>query len=209
MDHTDGSGAPRALPPPSSPGRMRGGARAGFTLTEMMVVLVLVGIGLAMATPRINLTAHRTESAVQGLASTLMAAQRAAVARQHDVVVAFETAQQRVRIHFDTDNDGVMDAGEPVRREPLGNTVIFGRAAGAPTLAQLGNGAVSFAGEQGNVPAVTFSRGGDASEEGGAYLTTATGTNPTAYTTRAVVVDRATGRASVFRYTASGWQRRF
>jgi prepilin-type N-terminal cleavage/methylation domain-containing protein len=203
---------PGAAPAGPSTRRSRRAApqgRGGFSLTEVMAVLVIVGIGLAMATPRINLTAHRTESAVQGLASTLMAAQRAAVARQHDVVVAFETDQQRIRIHFDIDNDGIMDGGETIRREPLGNTVVFGRGPGAAQLAQLGAGSVSFAGRQNGVPAVTFGRGGDASEEGGAYLTTATGTNPTAYTSRAVVVDRATGRAAVFRYTQSGWQRRF
>jgi type II secretory pathway pseudopilin PulG len=174
----------------------------------MLAVLVIVGIGLAMATPRINLTAHRSETAVQSVASTLMAAQRAAVARQHDVVVAFETGTRQVRIHLDADNDGAIDAGESVRREPLGNTVIFGRS-GAPALSQLGAAAVSFAGRQGGIPAVTFGRGGNASEEGGAYVTTAAETDPTAYTTRAVVVDRATGRAAVFRYTSSGWQRRF
>jgi prepilin-type N-terminal cleavage/methylation domain-containing protein len=182
---------------------------AGFTLTEIMLVLLIMGIGLAMAAPRINLTSYRAESAIQGLASTMMAAQRAAVARQHDVVVAFETAQNRVRIHFDQDNDGVMDAGEPVRREVLGNTVIFGRTSGTPTLAQLGTANVSFTEQQGGVPAVTFSRGGNASAEGGAYLTTAAGTSPKTFTSRALVVDRATGRTSVFRYTSSGWQRRF
>jgi prepilin-type N-terminal cleavage/methylation domain-containing protein len=189
------------------PGASRRG-RAGFSLAELMAVLVIVGLGLALAVPRVDLTAHRSESAVQSLASTLMAAQRAAVARQHDVVVAFELATWRVRIHMDADNDGAIDAGEPVRREALGNAVIFGRGP-APALPQLGAAAVSFAGRQDGMPAVTFSRGGNASEEGGAYLTTGEGTSPTEYTARAVVVDRATGRAAVFRYTASGWQRRF
>jgi prepilin-type N-terminal cleavage/methylation domain-containing protein len=201
----------RTHDPGAPPGRFPAplAGRDGFSLTEVLAVLVIVGIGLAMATPRINLTAHRSESAVQGLASTIMAAQRAAVSRQHDVVVAFETSQRRVRVHLDADNDGVMDAGETVRREPLGNTVIFGRAGGAAQLPQLGSAAVSFTGRQDGVPAVIFGRGGNASEEGGAYLTTSAETHPTAYTTRAVVVDRATGRASVFRFTQSGWQRRF
>ncbi len=43
----------------------------------------------------------------------------------------------------------------------------------------------------------------------GVSRTTGDGTRPTEYTARAVVVDRATGRAAVFRYTATGWQRRF
>lgn len=176
---------------------------------EMMVVLMIVGLGMAMVVPRINVTQQRAETAVQVVSSTLMTAQRAAVARQHDVIVAFETDQQRIRVHFDVDNDGVMDAGEAVRYEPLGKTVIFGRSGSAATLAQIGAGPVSFTGRQGGMPMVIFGRGGNASEEGGAYITTSSGSSPTAYTSRAVLVDRATGRTSIFRYTQSGWQRRF
>jgi prepilin-type N-terminal cleavage/methylation domain-containing protein len=204
MTGPNGTGARRSFRPTAERD-----ARAGFSLMEMMVVLMIVGLGMAMVVPRINVTQQRAESAVQSVASTLMVAQRAAVSRQHDVIVAFETDQQRVRIHFDIDNDGVMDAGEAVRREPLGNAVIFGRSGTAPTITQIGAGPVSFTGRQGGMPMVIFGRGGNASEEGGLYITTASGTSPTAYTSRAVLVDRATGRASVFRYTQSGWQRRF
>jgi prepilin-type N-terminal cleavage/methylation domain-containing protein len=181
--------------------------RAGFTLSEVLAVLVIIGIGMALALPRVDLTRHRTETAAHELATLLMAAQRAAVAGQHDVVVAFEQDAGRVRVHHDVDNDGTMDAGERVRRVPLPDLVVFGRS--APALAQLGNGPVSFTRLQSGARAVTFNRAGSASEEGGAYLTTVTRTAPPPTAARAVVVDRATARVVTFRYTGGGWERRF
>lgn len=194
-----------ALPHPPDVRRRRG--RAGFTMAEVLAVLVIIGIGTAMALPRVNLTQHRTETAVHQLATLLMAAQRAAVAGQHDVVVAFEQDMRRVRVHHDLDNDGVMDGNERVIRTPLPDLVIFGLS--SPTLAQLGSAPVSFSRRQGGYPAVTFNRAGSASEEGGAYLTTAAQTTPRPSTGRAVVVDRATARVATFRYGTAGWERRF
>jgi prepilin-type N-terminal cleavage/methylation domain-containing protein len=194
-------------PPVSGPGRSRPGPRAGFSLVEVMLVLVLMGILLALAAPRIDLSRTRTEAGVHALASELMSAQRAAVSGQHDVVVAFDQAQRRLRVHHDLDNDAVMDAGEPVRMRPLEGGAVFGRGS-AGTLAQLGGQPVSFTRTQGGLRAVTFNRAGSASEEGGAYLSALPASSPPASAARAVVVDRATGRAAVWRYTGSAWERR-
>ena len=204
-----GPAMPHATPPPDrGTPRPRPGPRAGYSVAELMVVVVIIGIALALGAPRLNLTPTRTEAAVQGVASTLMAAERAAVGGQHDVVVAFDEGRRRLRIHHDLDNDGAIDGGERVRMEPLGRGVVFGRG-GAGPLAQLGAGPVSFAGRQGGLPAVTFNRAGSASEEGGVYLTTPPATSPPATAARAVVVDRATARAATWRYTPSGWRRKF
>lgn len=195
-------------PPVYGPRHPPRGPRAGYSLVEVMLVLVLMGVLLALAAPRINLSRTRTEAGVQALASDLMAAQRAAVSGQHNVVVAFDQAQLRVRVHLDLDDDGVMDAGEPVQLKPLERGVVFGRG-GAGALAQLGAQPVSFTRTQGGLPAVTFNRAGSASEEGGAYLTTPPAGSPPPSSARAVVVDRATGRAVTWRYTGSAWERRF
>ena len=64
---------------------------------------------------------------MQAAGSTLMAAQRQAVQEQHNVVVAFDVAGSRIRIHSDTNNNLLMDGAETVRYEPLGESVRFGR----------------------------------------------------------------------------------
>ncbi|HEX7242449.1 MAG TPA: prepilin-type N-terminal cleavage/methylation domain-containing protein [Longimicrobiaceae bacterium] len=181
----------------------------GFTLAEVMTALVVVGIMVAIAAPRLDLTTFRVDGAMQAAGSTLLAAQRAAVVRQHDVVVAFQTDGGLIRVHEDADNDGLLDAGETVGFTELGEGVVFGRG-GAPAH-PVGAGPVTFARRQGGVPCVTFHRNGTASEEGGAYLTTQaaarTGSKPA--TARLVRVDRATGRASWFRYSGGRWEQGF
>lgn len=200
---------PHAPPPRArGPAGPRPGHRAGYSMVEVLLVLVLIGILVALGAPRMNLSHTRTESGVHALATALMAAQRAAVSGQHDVVVAFDRGQRRIRVHHDLDNDAVIDGNELVELKPLEPGVVFGRG-GAGPLAQLGSPDVSFTRTQGGLPAVTFNRAGSASEEGGAYLTTPATTAPPARSSRAVVVDRATGRAAVWRHTGSAWERRF
>ncbi|MBB4637556.1 pilus assembly FimT family protein [Longimicrobium terrae] len=181
--------------------------RAGVSMAEVLVVLTIIGIALSIGAPRVNLSPSRTEAAVQSVASTLMAAQRAAVVRQHNVVVAFDATQGLVRVHMDPNNNGTIDAGEQVTSEPLGRNMTYGRG-GAAVLTQLGTANVSFTARQGGLPAVTFNRGGSASEEGGAYLTSTVGV-AAQRPSRAVIVDRATGRTAVWKYVAPTWQRKF
>lgn len=173
-----------------------------------MAVLVLMGILVAIAQPRLDFAGYRSSGAMQFVGTTLLAAQRAAVTRQHNVVVAFDAATNTLRLHYDRDNDGVMDTGEEVRREPLGEGVVYGR--GTAAAAFVGNGPITFVHRQAGLPAVTFHRNGSANEEGGVYLTTrraVAGSFPR--DARLVVVDRATGRASWLAYTGSTWKREF
>lgn len=186
--------------PPRPPG-----SRAGFTVAEMLAVLVIMGIMAAIAVPRLDIAEVRTAGAVQVAGSTLLAAQRAAVTRQHDVVVAFDPTGRAIRLHYDRDNDGRADAGEEVRAEPLAEGVVFGR--GAAPAYFVGPDAVTFTRRAPDgLRVVTFHRSGSASEEGGVYLTTRRGRAADA---RVVVVDRATGRASWLAYTGSTWKREF
>lgn len=190
---------------------MRKSERA-FTLIELLIVLAMIGIVAAMAVPRLDFTRYRVDSAMQGIGTTMLVAQRLAVTRQHDVIVKFDLPGAALIVHEDADNDGVVVAGERVRRFPLGEHIVFGRG-GAPPGPIPGSGnEVTFTRRVGGMPAVVFHRNGSASEAGGFYLTSKRAVSSPGYETdaRGVEVERGTGRVSWYRYTSSGkWVRGF
>jgi prepilin-type N-terminal cleavage/methylation domain-containing protein len=181
--------------------------RAGVTMVEMLIVLVLIGILTMMAMPRLDATVFRMRAATQSLGSALLAAQRTAVARQHDVVITFELAQNRIRIHQDANNDGVVDDGEGVRVVPLEDGAVFGRGH-APSY-QGHTGTISLT--NGASPALTFKRDGSASQEVVFYITStrAAAGEGRPSDSRVFIISRATGRTSWLQPRGSEWRREF
>lgn len=177
-------------------------------MAEILVVLSIIGIATAIAAPRLDSSGRQASGAAHMAGLALVAAQRAAVTRQHDVVVAVDAPNRALRIHHDADNDGLVDGAERVRVERLGEGAVFGRGA-APAWV-IGGSDVTFAGRQGGLPAVTFHRSGSASEEGGFYVTSARArAEGLAKHAHAVMVDRATGRPSWASYAGGQWKRDF
>lgn len=178
--------------------------RNGYTLIELLTVVTIIGILAAMATPVLDTSRLQAEAAAQSLGTTLLNAQRTAVSRQHAVVVAFDVANHRIRIHQDANNNGVIDSRETVTFHSLEPPVRFGR--GAAPARPIGANAVSFTRRQGDLAALTFYRNGSASEEGVFYLTARP---DRANHTRAIEIDRGTGRISWLRYRSNAWTRDF
>ena len=177
--------------------------RAGFSLMELMVVIVMAGILASMAVSRINVTKLKVNSEVRNMASTLTYAQRLAISLQSDVRVAFDVPNNRVRILEDQNNNGIADAGERVRVVALDNGVIFGRAS-APVIPGIGAGAVSFTRTLGGLPAAIFHRDGSSAEAGGFYITSARSVAASmAIETRAVDITRATSRVTRYSYASN------
>lgn len=190
----------------------RCGARAslaGFTLIEMLIVMVILGLVVAFAAPKIDMTRYRIESGMQGIGITMLAVERQAITQQHDVILLFDVPNNTIRIHDDANNNGVIDAGERVRGVSLGDGVVFGRAA-APAR-PMGPGPVTFTKVINGFPALVFHRDGSASEAGGFYLTSVRAATSGAHLedSRAIELERATGRASWYRYGAPVWRRAF
>lgn len=187
----------------------RARAIRGFSLIELMIVVVILGLVVVMAAPRIDVTRFRVNSAVQTLGTTVLSAQRQAVTQQHDIIVFFDSTFHRIRIHEDRNNDGTIDTGEHLRSVDLGDGIVFGRGP-APAMA-LGSGAIVIVKRIGGVPVLVFHRDGSASEVGGFYVTSsrAQRDNNRPTDARAVSVERATGRASWFRYGSNGWVKLF
>lgn len=186
--------------------------RKGVTIIELMIVLVILGVIVAFAGPKIDVMKYRIESSMQGIGLTFLAVERQAISQQHDIIVMFDQGKNALRIHEDANNNATVDAGERVRAVPLGDNVVFGRAS-ATAMTQIGSGAISFTKTINGYPAIVFHRDGSASAAGGFYLTSTRAATSTAFKkdSRAVWVDRATGRASWFRYneTSNIWVRAF
>ena len=181
----------------------------GFTIVEMAIVLVIIGLLTAMALPRIDLAHFQVDSAARGVATSLVAAQRLAVTKQHDVTIMFDVPNRSMRIHEDANNDGIINGGERVRGMPLGDGIGYGLA-GAPVRA-MGSGPVGFTQLRSALPSVTFHRNGSASEEGGFYVSSVKaitgGTRP--QDTRAIEIERSTGRVNLWKYAPPVWKRGF
>lgn len=183
--------------------------RSGVTLLELLLVLAIVSIMGLLVAPRMELVRYRMDGATRGGVTALIAAQRVAVKRQHDVVVAFDVTHDRLRIHEDADNDGEIDPGEDTRHIPLNEEVRFGLGT-APARAG-GAAPVNFTEQQGGLPAIRFIRNGSASEEGVFYLTSSRAEGQTGYAndTRAIEVERATGRVTWYQFESPSWKKAF
>jgi prepilin-type N-terminal cleavage/methylation domain-containing protein len=199
----------RTLGPADTPSPRAARGRAGYTLMELMTVLVVLGILGTVALPRLDLSQYRSDAALHSMGAIMLGAQRAAVMKQRQEVVAFDVAGRRVRVHDDLDNDGRVDAGEHLVWYPLETGVVFGRD-GAPAHS-IGPGPITFTRQQDGMPSVTFLRNGAAEQEGGVYLTTLrarqAGNRPR--DARLVIVARATGRPSWLSYQSGSWKTEF
>jgi prepilin-type N-terminal cleavage/methylation domain-containing protein len=184
--------------------------RRGVTLIELLVVFVILGMIVAFAAPKIDVTKFQVESSMQGMGMQLLAVERQSIAQQHDIIVMFDTAKQALRIHEDNNNNAAVDAGERVRSIPLGDKIVYGKGS-ATALAAIGAGPLSFTKVVQGYKAVVFHRDGSASEAAGFYLTSRRGAVYSSYAkdARAITLDRATGRASWSRYNGTTWVRAF
>ncbi|HEY9228250.1 MAG TPA: type II secretion system protein, partial [Gemmatimonadaceae bacterium] len=84
----------------------------GFTLAETLVALVMAALMITLALPRIDMSRYRADAIARIVRTTLQNASRTSITRQHDMIVAFDTLGDRIRITWDLNNDGVAGPNE-------------------------------------------------------------------------------------------------
>lgn len=181
------------------------GPRRGFSIIELTVVLIMVGLVAGFSVPRLNYEKFRAEAAMRTMRSILQGAQRNAIMRQTNVVVAFNTTSNNVEIIEDADNDCTYDTGERISRRPLEDGAKFG----IPTTPYPGT-SVSAPIHGANLctihgfRAIQFLRDGATSTDLDIYITSSRGT-PTNF--RLIRVSQASGRTEAHRFDGSAWVR--
>lgn len=178
--------------------------RRGFTLLELVVVLIMIALIAGMAVPRLNYERYRVDAAMRGVRAVLQGAQRQAIMRQTNVVVAFNDVANVMEVIEDADNDCQYDNGERLTTRPLEEGTRFDIPAvsygAAVSAAVTGPNLCTIRG----LRAVQFLRDGASSSDADIYLTSGRGTQTDF---RLVRVTMASGRADAFRFNGTTWVR--
>lgn len=171
----------------------------GFTLIEMLIVIVMISILAALAFPRLDFMRYRVNADARNVTMTLAYAQRLAVSLQHNVQVTFDPINRQMRTLEDKNDDGTYTSDERIRGFSLSDGVVFDQN-GAPNLPAPAAANV--------VTSITFWRDGSANTAGAIFLNTtrgiARGDNEDA---RGLDIARSTGRTTWYTYTGGSWRR--
>jgi prepilin-type N-terminal cleavage/methylation domain-containing protein len=175
--------------------------RPAFTLIELMVVVVIAGVMLKIALPRVDMTRIKADAVAGIVRTTLQYAERQAVTRQHDVIISFDTTGQRIRTLWDANNNGVADGTEHMFWRGLDQGVLFTDVSTLGVSGDVIHQPVSGSSiaTVGGLPTITFHRDGSVSSDVEIYIKVAAH-GPPWY--RAVTVTQATGRISWYRLNA-------
>lgn len=178
--------------------------RPGFTLVELVFVVVIIGMVTAFALPRLDLGSYRADAATQAAGAVLRTAQRAALTRQYDVLVSADVSGRRIRLLYDANDDGLQSSGERATWRSLPDNAWF---AGPPAGGLTGGATGSLVGPGvrtvDRMPTLVFHRDGSTSGDAEMYLAARVGGH-TAW--RALQVTQATGRVDWYRYRTT-WVR--
>ncbi|HEY7237114.1 MAG TPA: prepilin-type N-terminal cleavage/methylation domain-containing protein [Gemmatimonadaceae bacterium] len=184
--------------------RLLRATRSGFTVIELIVVMVVVSIVMALALPRVDITRYRADGRVQIVRKAVQQAQRTSLVRQHDVIVSFDTTRQRMRVALDANNDGAITAGEIITWQALSDGGKFL----IPSIRVDGSSApsnpidASQLKSVSGMPSIVFHRDGSVSADVTIYFSSGLA-SPTEF--RAVRVLQGTGRTDWFRFNGTVW----
>jgi prepilin-type N-terminal cleavage/methylation domain-containing protein len=175
----------------------------GFTVIEMVMVVVMIGIVARFAIPMINYTHYRADAAGRLCRILLQEAQRNAITRQSNVIVSFDLVLNRYRIVQDYNNNDTINTTDLVSWRNLPEHAEFAKPPWSGAMGEEGN--IPTSGINGSqlqtvsgLLSIIFRRDGSSSSDLQLYVTTNAAV-PTEY--REVYVTESTGRPDLYRYT--------
>ncbi len=182
--------------------------RSGFSMVEMVIVLVMMAVVMRMALPRLNTGMYRADAAAQQVRSVFQTAQRTSLTGQHDVIVSFDTVKTELQIAEDANNDGQIQASEIKFWRPTGDGNSFSvPPSGSARRPCRRRSSVRSSRAWNSLPSVTFHRDGSTSSDVEVYVKNVF-KGRTDF--RLVTLTRATGRTDLYRMagtsTSAKWQ---
>jgi prepilin-type N-terminal cleavage/methylation domain-containing protein len=182
---------------------MRMSRRRGFSMIELTVTLIVVGIIMLMAVPKMDLAHMKSDAALRQLTAVFVQAQRTALKKQYNVIVSIDAPNARIRMVEDRNNSNTYDTGDRQLWVALDAGVKF-----VPTALALDgmSGTVTFLKPKtiDGFPSVIFRRNGAASSDGAMFITTKP-SDPGSL--RGLEITQSTGRSDPYKYTGSTWIR--
>jgi len=180
------------------------GNEKGITLIEIVTVLVIIAALSAVAVPNYSRWVEKYEvnAESQKLYLDLMLGRISAIKNNNNVLVTLDIANNRYRVHDDTNNDGVEDAGETVKVVDLLNSVQFGFF--GPSIMDMdGNTVSSSVSLASGGSVLAFDSKGEASASGSVYLIHGSDVGASNERLRGISVVQATGGVDLWNYSAS------
>lgn len=193
------SGARRSHPRSTAHNGAAQGTRLAFTMIETMIVLVIAGLMISLAIPRMDSSKFRADAVAEIVRTTLQDAQRQAITRQHDMIVSFDTSGEQIRVLWDADDNGQITTGERTTVRSLDVGVLFTDptvkgVSGTPIVKPISGSTLSTLG---GLPSFTFHRDGSVSTDAEIYVSIAARGPSKIY--RAITLVQATGRVDWYR----------
>jgi prepilin-type N-terminal cleavage/methylation domain-containing protein len=193
------SSSRRSRPRPTGPYAAAKRTRPAFTMIETMIVLVIAGLMISLAIPRMDSTKFRADAVAEIVRTTLQDAQRQAITRQHDMVVSFDTSGEQIRVLWDANDDGLITPGERTTFRGLDVGVLFSDptvngVSGTPIVKPISGSSLSTLS---GFPTLTFHRDGSVSTDAEIYVSIAARGVDKIY--RAITLVQATGRVDWYR----------
>jgi prepilin-type N-terminal cleavage/methylation domain-containing protein len=177
-------------------------SRSGFSLIELVIVMIIMSVIAAMAIPKLSLSQYRSDAAAQQVRSVFQTAQRTSLTRQYDVIVSVDTTQFALRIAEDKNNDGVIQTGEWKFWRPAGEGNRFSVPPKGVNTSTVPTSVVGAALSQvGGLPSITFHRDGSTSSDAEIYVSS-TYKGRTDF--RAITLTRSTARTELYRLSGTG-----